>query len=114
MNRSPAAPTPGPWKVISEAAAREVEVFEIAEVSHFRVICDGRGDGFAAAGDPFCDARLIAAAPALLEALIGMCRNFPTDSDMAEAGWAGHEIESACRAYEAARAAIEAATGEKA
>jgi hypothetical protein len=62
------AHTPGPWKVISEAAAREVEVFEIAEVSHFRVICDGRGDGFASAGDAFADASLIAEAPTLLAA----------------------------------------------
>ena len=55
--------TRGPWKVISEAAAREVEVFEVAEVSHFRVICDGPGDGFDRSGDAFADARLIAAAP---------------------------------------------------
>jgi hypothetical protein len=62
--------TPGPWKVISEAAAREVEVFEIAEVSHFRVICEGRGDGFSSAGNAYCDARLISAAPTMLEALL--------------------------------------------
>jgi hypothetical protein len=62
--------TRGPWKVISEAAAREVEVFEVAEVSRFRVICDGPGDGFDRSGDAFADARLIAAAPELLRALI--------------------------------------------
>jgi hypothetical protein len=58
--------TRGPWKVISEAAAREVEVFEVAEVSHFRVICDGPGDGFDRSGDAFADACLIAAATELL------------------------------------------------
>ena len=61
--------TPGPWKVITDATAREVEVFEIADISHFRIICDGRGDGFSSAGDAYADARLIAAAPELLEAL---------------------------------------------
>jgi len=60
--------TPGPWKVITEAAALEVDVFEVAEVSHFRVIPD-RPDTWSSQGDAFADARLIAAAPELLEAL---------------------------------------------
>lgn len=60
--------TKGPWKVITEAAALEVEVFEIAEVSHFRVIPD-RSDTWSSQGDAFADARLIAAAPDLLDVL---------------------------------------------
>ena len=61
--------TPGPWKVIPDFVAREVDVFEIAEISHYRVICDGRGDGYAVAGDAHSDARLISAAPELLAAI---------------------------------------------
>jgi hypothetical protein len=61
--------TRGPWKVISEQAAREVEVFEVAEVAHLRVTPDRSGDTFAIAGDAYADAHLIAAAPDLLEAL---------------------------------------------
>lgn len=60
--------TPGPWKVITEQTAREVDVFEVAEVSHFRVIPD-RSNTWETQGDAFADASLIAAAPALLEAL---------------------------------------------
>jgi hypothetical protein len=67
--------TRGPWKVISEAAAREVEVFEVAEVSHFRVICDGPGDGFDRSGDAFADACLIAAAPSMYEYIASSASN---------------------------------------
>jgi hypothetical protein len=56
------------------------------------------------------NARLIAAAPELLEALIRMCQVFPTDIDMAEAGWNAREIDDACTAHEVARAAIQKAT----
>lgn len=56
------------------------------------------------------DARLIAAAPDLLAALTRLCRAFPTDADMKEAGWEGPEIEEGCNAYDAARAAIAKAT----
>ena len=65
--------TPGPWKVISEQTAREVEVFEVAEVARLRVTPDRSGDTFAIAGDAYADARLIAAAPELLEALQDLC-----------------------------------------
>ncbi len=60
--------TPGPWKVISEQTAREVEVFEVAEVTHYRVTPD-RQNTFDNCGDAYCDAKLIAAAPDLYEAL---------------------------------------------
>jgi hypothetical protein len=41
-----------------------------------------------------------------VEAMTQVCRNFPTDSDMAEAGWATKEINAACDAYDLARASI--------
>lgn len=56
------------------------------------------------------NARLIAAAPELLEALQAVLRSFPTDSDMRAAGWEQAEIDLACRDYEAARAAVAKAT----
>jgi hypothetical protein len=43
----------------------------------------------------------------LREALTKVLRAFPTDLDMAEAGWKAKEIEQACTAYDAARAALE-------
>ena len=69
MNKSH---TPGPWKAVSEEVTKEIEVFEVAEISHFRVIYAGRGDGFDVAGDAYCDARLIAAAPEMLAALLDL------------------------------------------
>jgi len=56
--------TPGPWKVVSENACREIDVFEIADISHLRVI--HATDAWPVAGSPEDDARLIAAAPELL------------------------------------------------
>lgn len=61
------AHTPGPWKAVSAAACAEIEVFEIAEVSHMRVI--PAAGGWPTAGKPEDDARLIASAPRLLAAL---------------------------------------------
>ncbi len=44
---------------------------------------------------------------ARLRGLLGrLCRCFPTDSDMREAGWESHDIDKACGAYDAARAAL--------
>lgn len=93
---SQAKHTPGPWKVVSQAVTQEVEVFEIAEVSHLRIICDGPGDGFSKAGTPEADARLIAAAPDLLAALIDVVG----DDETLQNPW-----------RVAARAAIAKATG---
>ena len=62
-----AAHTPGPWKAVSAAACAEIEVMEIAEISHMRVI--PAAGGWPTAGTPEDDARLIAAAPDLLLAL---------------------------------------------
>lgn len=59
------------------------------------------------------DARLIAAAPDLLEAVIQLLRNFPTDSDLIEAGWSFTDTEAAMKAHDAARAVVARATGEQ-
>lgn len=56
--------------------------------------------------------RLYALNAELLEVLIRLMRSFPTDNDLYEAQWEGHEIEEAMSAYEAARAAIVKAQGE--
>jgi hypothetical protein len=58
------------------------------------------------------DMRLIAAAPELLEALTRLLQVFPTDVDMAEAGWNAREIDDACTAHETAVAAVRNATGD--
>jgi hypothetical protein len=42
----------------------------------------------------------------LREALTDVCKLFPTDTDMLEAGWASAEIEAACNVYDKARAAL--------
>ena len=106
---SAAKHTPGPWKVISEQTSREVEVFEIAEISHYRVIRDARGDGFDAQGHDLADARLIAAAPELLEALLELLaageNSVTADDDVAAMLRFGDAVS-------AARAAIAKATGE--
>lgn len=59
--------TQGPWKAVSAAACAEVECMEIAEVANMRVI--PAAGGWPTPGAPEDDARLIAAAPELLEAL---------------------------------------------
>ena len=110
---SAAKHTPGPWKVISEQTAREVEVFEIAEISHYRVIRDARGDGFDAQGHDLADARLIAAAPELLEALRGALKALDAIGDEMTVGErytnAGQYLLDSLTP---ARAAIAKATGE--
>jgi hypothetical protein len=42
----------------------------------------------------------------LREALTKLCSQFPTDTDMALAGWSMSEINAACDAYDAARSAL--------
>ena len=102
--------TPGPWKAVSEAVAREVDVFEVAEISHFRVIYAGGGDGFGVAGDPFSDARLIAAAPDLLLALREIAEDYEDRFDM-ESPSTNPGIKSSVKR---SRAAIAKATGDAA
>lgn len=43
---------------------------------------------------------------AVRAALAELVRNFPTDTDLIEAGWLPHEIDAAMNAYDAARAAL--------
>ena len=45
---------------------------------------------------------------ALADALERLMRNFPTDTDMLEAGWTGAEVECACQAHDAAREVLAA------
>lgn len=47
-------------------------------------------------------------AKALADALERLLRNFPTDTDMVEAGWTGSEIECACQAHDDARGVLAA------
>lgn len=99
--------TPGPW-VMDDAQPGDL----------FRHVLHGNGDSFGyicristnGNANADADARLIAAAPELLEALQAVLRSFPTDGDMHAAGWEQTEIDLACRDYEAARAAIAKAT----
>lgn len=44
----------------------------------------------------------------LVGALTGLCRVFPTDSDMQEAGWEADEVNAACDAYDIAKAQLAA------
>ncbi len=94
--------TPGPWKAVSSGVSAQIDCMEIAEVSHMRVI--PASGGWPTPGEPEDDARLIAAAPDLLEALrkavvllAGVCVHSP-------------ELE-AYETYEAVSAAIAKATG---
>jgi hypothetical protein len=107
--------TKGPWSVVSQSM--ENGSFGVGPAEGRLLVAsvhNGPALGEMLAGRPatahYANARLIAAAPELLEALIRMCQVFPTDVDMAEAGWSAREIDDACTAHEAARAAIQKAT----
>ena len=60
--------TPGPWKAVYDRTTNDLNMFEIAEVSHLRIILES-GGWPTRQGSPEDDARLIAAAPDLLVAL---------------------------------------------
>ena len=45
-------------------------------------------------------------------ALLGIVREFPTDTDMEAAGWECADIDRACNAYDKARAALAAGGGK--
>lgn len=53
--------------------------------------------------------RLRAENEALRSALLRLMQNFPTDSNLADAGWLGSEIDEACEAYDHAKAVFDAA-----
>lgn len=100
--------TPGPWYALRgqrnisirhKTGDRLLPMVNVASVrGQFPTDCPY--------GSSEANARLIAAAPELLEALQAVLRSFPTDRDMRDAGWERAEIDLACRDYEAARAAI--------
>ena len=59
--------TPGPWKAVRASVCEEIEMMEIADISHMRVV--PAAGGWPTPGTPEDDARLMAAAPDLLLAL---------------------------------------------
>lgn len=42
----------------------------------------------------------------LEETIKRLCRHFPTDGDLQEAGWESKDIEDACNAYDHAKAVL--------
>lgn len=105
--------TPGPWDFrgslgpTSNPHLKGPHVVEAANGSQIAILNGWRSDVSEA------NARLIAAAPELLDALTRMLKQFPADSDLYAAGWDSSAINEACDAYDAARAAIRKATGEE-
>lgn len=90
--------TPGPWSVVNEHD--EVTVIAGEHISHgFKVRYEIARDVGGHRGDEYANARLIAAAPDLLEAIQALLRKV-------ECGTALH-----CDLCDAARAAIAKATG---
>ena len=49
----------------------------------------------------------------LVKALNRLSMSFPSDFEMRDAGWLPHDIKEACDAYDAARAVLTLARGEK-
>lgn len=99
--------TPGPWTLTADGAGWYIECSPERghSVAYIRAEI-GEEDPDTSDDEKEANARLIAAAPELLEALQAVSRSFPTDRDMRDAGWERAEIDLACRDYEAARAAI--------
>ena len=97
--------TPGPWE--AERIDNSNCVYIKCERGFFIATCH---DGVRGESNAIANARLIAAAPELLEALQSLLKSFPTEDDMHIAGWEQSEIDLACRDYEAARAAVAKAT----
>lgn len=93
--------TPGPWNY-NDAG--------LAVLSLFAADDKGLWHGSRSTEEQRANSILCAAAPELLEALIRVAKVFPTDADMAEAGWTGEEITAACAVYDFARSAIAKAT----
>ena len=105
--------TPGPWKAVYDRTTNDLNMFEIAEVSHLRIILES-GGWPTRQGSPEDDARLIAAAPDLLVALRDCVLEFEAvlrsiDDDAVH--FDGDEFHERLTL---ARAAIAKATGEKA
>jgi len=49
----------------------------------------------------------------LIAALERLMRSYPTDHDMYAAGWNQSQVDEACNAYDAARAALAEAKGDQ-
>lgn len=111
--------TRGPWTVLPEEVDRDyirVRGTRLGERYKVANVLTPTGEGVPAreADETRANARLIAAAPDLLDALEGLCRNFPPDVDLVEAGWARVDIDAACDAYDKARSVLAKATGSAA
>jgi hypothetical protein len=111
------AHTPTPWSL--KRGQFGSSVFVIYGPDEFPIaqtVSNSSPEGMARArrGEHQANAALIVRAvnnhAALVEALTRLCTQFPTDSDMANAGWESTAINEACSAYDAARAAIARAT----
>lgn len=103
------AHTPGPWKAVSAVSSAEVECMEIAEVAYMRVIPEC--GGWPIQGTPEDDARLISAAPEMLEACVAMIEWDEREKDHAVDFHARMALCDA--AFQKARAAIAKATGSE-
>lgn len=101
------AHTPGPWDVAYlDGNGQSVVKAEHTEVCTCWHHCVG-----AIEKEMHANARLIASAPDLLEAVRDLLGHFPTDTDMQGAGWSQDSIEDACRAYDRANVTFSKATG---
>ncbi|KKL72793.1 hypothetical protein LCGC14_2081430 [marine sediment metagenome] len=111
--------TPGPWQ-----ADDDLRINRVTSSGRFIPICDvlrpedipGRILHYA--DEPEANARLIAAAPAMLDALEALLSHFDNFTDESRHGWGNQEDAYYCLAKHAqdswkkARAAIDAAKGE--
>ena len=96
--------TPGPWI--------QDKYGNIKTPSGQMLVTDGVALGGYSTNESRGNARLISAAPELLQALNKIMRIFPTGLDMAEAGWDIDYINKALEAKDIASKAIGKATGE--
>jgi hypothetical protein len=92
--------TPGPWHAKLDSESDEADDYKVV-----------RGDGYYPVASHMweADARLIAAAPALLEALRSVVNAYGLDM---QAAWVGMGRSGECHELVAARAAIAKAEGK--
>lgn len=119
-------PTPGPWEAtcsnengyypewfIRVPGEPPVISYEIAKITSYRPDGTDESDArlIAEAGTVFHNTglspvQLVEMVKELQSVTRRLMRSFPTDSDMEEAGWEQCEIDEACNAHDAARAAL--------
>lgn len=105
--------TPGPWKANgAEVWGTHAIRFSLTTGGTPMIATVCKHEDAERAFPYDANARLIAAAPDLLESAIQILHNFPTDCDLIEAGWGPLEIEQAMQAHDNARAVIAKATGK--